>query len=161
MITRPNRPTLESVRHTPIGELLALPAEHLALLQQDAREAVEAAKRMQDWIEGVIARRYADRAAEARRAAGKDTGTIRLQDGEVEIVADLPKKVTWDQPKLAEAVATLRGWGEDPADYVTTELRVPEVRFNAWPPRIRALFEPARTVAAGRPSYSLARKDPA
>jgi hypothetical protein len=161
MITRPNRPTLESVRHTPIGELLALPAEHLALLQQDAREAVEAAKRMQDWIEGVIARRYADRAAEARRAAGKDTGTIRLQDGEVEIVADLPKKVRWDQPKLAEAVATLRGWGEDPADYVTTELRVPEARFSAWPPRIRALFEPARTVAAGRPSYSLELKDPA
>lgn len=161
MITRPNRPTLESVRHTPIGELLVLPAEHLALLQQDAREAVEAAKRTQDWIEGVIARRYADRAAEARRAAGKDTGTIRLQDGEVEIVADLPKKVTWDQPKLAEAVAALRGWGEDPADYVTTELRVPEARFNAWPPRIRALFEPARTVAAGRPSYSLELKDPA
>jgi hypothetical protein len=106
-------------------------------------------------------RRYADRAAEARRAAGKDTGTIRLSDGEVEIVADLPKKVRWDQPKLAEAVATLRVWGEDPSDYVATELRVPEARFNAWPPRIRAMFEPARTVAAGRPSYSLERKDPA
>ncbi len=155
MITRPNRPTLESVRHASIGDLLTLPAEHLALLQQDAREAVEAAKRTQDWIEGVIARRYADRAAEARRAAGKDTGTIRLQDGEVEIVAELPKKVRWDQPKLAQAVATLRGWGEDPSDYVATELRVPEARFTAWPPRIRALFEPARTVAAGRPSYSL------
>jgi hypothetical protein len=161
VIRQSNRPTLESIRHTSVGELLTLPAEHLALLQQHAREAVEAAKRTQDWIEGVIARRYADRAAEARRAAGKDTGTIRLQDGEVEIVAVLPKKVAWDQPKLAEAVATLRGWGEDPADYVTTELRVPEARFTAWPPRIRALFEPARTVAAGRPSYSLERKDPA
>ena len=56
---------------------------------------------------------------------------------------------------MAEALATLRAWGESPADYVTTEVSVPESRFTAWPPRIRALFEPARTVAAGRPSYTL------
>ena len=49
------------------------------------------------------------------------------------------------------AVATVVGWGEDPADYVTTEIRVPESRFTAWPPRIRAVFEPARTVATGNP----------
>ncbi len=62
---------------------------------------------------------------------------------------------------LAVAVATIVAWGEDPADYVTTEIRVPESRFTAWPPRIRAVFEPARTVATGRPSYSLEQKDAA
>ena len=46
-----------------------------------------------------------------------------------------------------------------PADYVTTEIRVPESRFTAWPPRIRSVFEPARTVATGRPSYTLEPKD--
>ena len=44
---------------------------------------------------------------------------------------------------------------------IATELRVPEARFAAWPPRMRALFEPARTVGAGRPTYTLAPKDPA
>jgi hypothetical protein len=152
---RPNRPTLESVRHTAVGELLALPAEHLALLQQDAREAVEAAKRTQDWIEGVIVRRYADRAAEARRAAGKDTGTIRLQDGEVEIVADLPKKVEWDQAQLATLVERIRASGEDPAEYVELGYRVSERAYAAWPERIRSAFEPARTVRTGKPSFRL------
>ncbi len=152
---RPNRPTLESIRHTPIGELLTLPAEHLALLQQDAREAVEAAKRTQDWIEGVIARRYAERAAEARRAAGKDAGTIRLQDGEVEIVAELPKKVEWDQVRLAALVERIRASGEDPAEYVELGYRVSERAYAAWPERIRTAFEPARTVRTGRPSFRL------
>jgi hypothetical protein len=155
VIRQSNRPTLESVRHTPIGELLTLPAEHLALLQQDAREAVDAAKRTHDWVEGVIARRYADRAAEARRAAGKDTGTIRLQDGEVEIVADLPKKVEWDQPQLAELVERIRTSGEDPAEYVELSFRVSERAYAAWPERIRSAFEPARTVRTGRPSFRL------
>jgi hypothetical protein len=152
---RTNRPTLESIRHTPIGELLTLPAEHLALLQQDAREAVEAAKRTQDWIEGVIARRYADRAAEARRAAGKDTGTIRLQDGEVEIVADLPKKAEWDQAQLAALVERIRASGEDPTEYVELGYRVSERAYAAWPERIRTAFEPARTVRTGKPSFRL------
>ena len=41
---RRNRPTLEVIRHMSVGEVLALPAEHLALLQTDAREALEGAK---------------------------------------------------------------------------------------------------------------------
>ena len=61
----------------------------------------------------------------------------------------------WDQPQLAAAIATLRGWGEDPADYVATEIKVPESRFTAWPPTHPALFQPARTVGTGRPSYAL------
>ena len=78
----------------------------------------------------------------------------------LEIIADLPKRTEWAQARLAEAVATLREWGEDPADYVAIEMSVPESRYAAWPPRIRALFEPARTVGSGRPSYTLTQKAP-
>ncbi|MGR3443355.1 hypothetical protein DU478_00595 [Thalassococcus profundi] len=41
--------------------------------------------------------KYGDHAQEARRAEGKDTGTVRLQDGPVTVVAELPKRVDWDQ----------------------------------------------------------------
>jgi len=43
---RSNRPTLDAVRRMPVGEVIALPAEHLALLQADAHEALEAARRL-------------------------------------------------------------------------------------------------------------------
>jgi hypothetical protein len=80
---------------------------------------------------------------------------VRFLDAGFEITADLPKRVEWDQARLAGAVETIRGWGEDPADYVATEVKVPEGRFAAWPPKLQALFRPARTVGTGRPSYSL------
>jgi hypothetical protein len=155
-----NRTTLDQLRGMNAAQVAALPLDHLALLLDDAAALRADAKRVSDLLHDALHARFADAAHAARRAESKDTGRIRLEEDGFEIVADLAKRVEWNQPRLAEAIATLREWGEDPADYVATEFRVPEARFTAWPPRIRALFEPARTVATGRPSYSLQPKDP-
>lgn len=153
-----NRPTLDSLRHLPVGDIIALPAEHLALLQAEAREAVEAAKRMQDWIEAAIALRYEQRAIGARAAAGKDTGTVRFDDGDVEVTAELPKRVDWDQRRLADLAAQIRTGGEDPGEYLEVSFKVPERAYVAWPERIRQAFEPARTVRTGRQTFRLTLK---
>jgi hypothetical protein len=153
-----NRPTLESVRHMPIGEVIKLPADMLALLQADAREAQEAAKRLLDWIDGAIALRYEQRAIAARGAAGKDTGTVRFQDGDVEVTVDLPKRVEWDQEQLAQLAETIRASGEDPAEYLEVSLKVSERAYTAWPERIRSAFAPARTVRTGRQTFKLTVK---
>ena len=155
MAMLPNRPTLDAVCALPVAEILVLPAEHLALLQSDAREALDGAKRTLDWIEGAIARRYEQRAVAARAAAGKDTGTVRFLDGTVEITAELAKRVEWDQRRLAALAEQIRAGGEDPADYVEVSFRVSERAYTAWPERIRGAFEPARTVRTGRPIYRL------
>jgi hypothetical protein len=151
-----NRPTLETLRHMPVSDVIALPAEHLALLQTDAREALDAAKQMQDWIEAAIALRYEQRAVSACAAAGKDTGTVRFQDGAVEIAVDLPKLVDWDQTRLAALSKQIRDGGEDPRRYVEVSFNVSERAYTAWPERIRAAFEPARMVRTGRATYRLA-----
>ena len=153
---RTNRPTLETLRHMPVSDVIALPAEHLALLQTDAREALDAAKRMQDWIEAAIALRYEQRAVGARSAAGKDTGTVRFKDDTVEIVVDLPKKVEWNQARLAALSEQIRAGGEDPGEYLEVSFKVSERAYTAWPERIRLAFEPARTVRTGRATYRLA-----
>ncbi|MCO6415153.1 hypothetical protein JYK14_03050 [Siccirubricoccus sp. KC 17139] len=158
MDARSNRPTLDSVRHLPVGEVIALPAEHLALLQADAREAVEAAKRLQDWIEAAVALRYEQRAIGARAAAGKDTGTVRFQDGAVEVAVELPKRVEWDGRCLAALAEQIRAGGEDPSEYLEVSFKVPERAYVAWPERIRKAFEPARTVRTGRQTFRLTLK---
>lgn len=151
----PNRLTLDAVRRLPAGEVMGLPSEHLALLQADAREALEGAKRTADWVEGAIALRYQQRAVAARAVAGKDTGTVRFLDGSVEVTADLPKKVEWNQPRLATLAEQIRAGGEDPGEYVEVSFRVSEHAYAAWPERIRSAFEPARTVRTGKPAYRL------
>ncbi len=71
------------------------------------------------------------------------------------VIADLPKRPEYDQIQLKLAVETLRRWGENPDDYVTTDIKVSEAKYNAWPPGIRELFEPARTLKTGKATYTL------
>jgi hypothetical protein len=148
-----NRPQLADLTTMPIGEIAALPAPILALLQDEAEDAAKAARQLADWLHGAIALRCADRAAAARRAEGRDTGTVRIDDGEVTVIDDLPKKVDWDQDELATLVAAIRAEDEDPAEYVDTVFRVPERKYAAWPRHIRIAFERGRTVKTGKPSF--------
>ncbi len=86
----------------------------------------------------------------------KDTGTVRFEDNGFIVVADLPKRVKWDQQRLKELVELIRsGWGEDPADYVKVKFEVSERAYDSWPARLKELFTPARTVETGKPSYEL------
>ena len=155
----PNRITLDDISGMEIGAIAALPVEHLAQLTGEAREALERAKRVKDWIDGAIDLKYGARATEARRQAGKDTGTVRLADGDHVVIADLPKKVRWDQGRLAALVAEIRAGGDDPAEYVCTEYTVSERAYGAWPSSISAAFAPARTIEAGKPSYRIEIKE--
>lgn len=156
MVALPNnRPTLQAIRLLPVADLLALPADHLALLQEEAREALDAAKRLQDWIEGIITARYTQRAIGLRVAQGKDTGTVRFEDGAVNVVADLPKRVDWDQAQLAALVERIRAGGEQPGEYVEVSFKVAERNYATWPERIRTAFEAARTVRTGRQTFKL------
>ena len=150
-----NHPTLADLAHMPIGTMTALPAESLALLQDEADEALRIAKATKDWVDGAIARKYADAANATRQAAGKDTGIVRLTDGSVTIIADLPKKTEWDQSRVATVVDRIRADGEDPAEYVEISFKVSERKYGAWPSHIRLAFEAARTVRVGKPTFKL------
>ena len=156
-----NRPTLDSIRMLPIGEVAALPAEHLALLQEDAAAALDASKKAKDWIDGAIALRFADHVQALRREAGKDTGTVRFEQDGVTVVADLPKRVDWDQALIAGVVERIRAAGDDPNQYVDIAIKVPERKYTAWPENIRTAFAPARTVRTGKPSFVLTLKEDA
>jgi hypothetical protein len=152
-----NLPTLDALRAMPIAEITALPAEVLAVLQDEADAALRSTKSLKEWLDGAIALKFGERAREARAALGKDTGTVRFTDGPVTIVADLPKKIEWDQVRLAALVETIRASGDDPSQYVEISFLVSERAFGAWPDAIRRTFEPARTLRTGKPAFRLLR----
>jgi len=154
-MTIPNHITLDDLPTMPVGDIAALPGDQLALLKQDADERLRSAKILCDWLDGAIALKYGDQAHEVRRAEGKDTGTVRLQDGPVTVVAELAKRVDWDQPTLANLVERIRADGADPTEYVDIAFSVPERKYTAWPTDIRQEFEPARTVRTGKLKFRL------
>lgn len=54
---------------------------------------------------------------------------MRVEDEGVVIVADLPKKVTWDQDRLAVMAERIRAAGDDPTEYLEIAYRVSERRL--------------------------------
>lgn len=68
---------------------------------------------------------------------------MRFDEGDFTIVAGLPKRVDWDQDRLAATVQRIRFAGDDPAEYVEISFRVPERNYVAWPDPYQALA-PAR-----------------
>lgn len=148
--------TPDDVITTDLSALSELPVDELFALSAQIDQRAARTKQMQDLIGAALDRRYGDRAKQRRAEASKDTGTVRFADNGFTIVADLPKRVKWDQAKLAEAVETIRSkWGDDPSDYVKTKLDVSETAFTNWPRAVRELFTPARTVETGCPTYRI------
>ena len=83
---------------------------------------------------------------------------MRIEDGDVIVVAELPKRVDWDQRALAAVVERIRAAGDDPSEYIEVTYKVPERKYNAWPESIRASFAPARTVRTGKTTFTLTLK---
>jgi len=129
-----NHITLDALSRLPVGDIVALPASELARLQKDADEALREAKLTVAWLDGALNQKYAERAKAARADADKDFGVARFVDGGVTVVADLPKRVEWDQRDLADLVEHIKADGKDPRDYVEVSLKVAERNYTSWEP---------------------------
>ena len=151
-----NRISPDEALTTPAGELAALGSESLFQLKSDATDLLAAAKAIVEHIDCALDIKYADQARQLRLAANKDTGVVHFDDGRVRITADLPKKVEWDQARLADITRRIAANGDDPAEYVDVSYRISEAKFNAWPEAFKAPFITARTVKTGKPSFRLA-----
>ncbi len=155
MIPEPD--ALDEVGNFVMAELENLPLADLDRLIQRVTNAEDTARHYKQFLQSVLHHRFGERAHQLRQEAGKNTGTVRFDVDGHTVIADLPKKVEYDQRKLKEAVEALRKWGENPEDYVSLEVKVAEAKYTAWPPAVRQLFEPARTLKAGKPTYKLER----
>jgi hypothetical protein len=152
-----NTPSVDDMLNMSTGELAQMPVELLASLQGELDHATKQLRAATARFSAALEVRYATRAAEARRACGKDTGTVRIADGDYTVVADLPKRVDWDQDKLAQIARNIADSGEDPAEFIDTKLTVSERKYRALPEAWRKGFEPARTVKVGALKVSLAK----
>ncbi len=148
--------TPEQVLATPAGTLAQQPAELLFSIKNAAADLLASGKALSDHIDQALDFKWSERARNLRHDAGKDTGVVHFDDGNVRVTADLPKKVDWDQARLAEITRRIADSGDDAKQYVEISYRVSETKFNAWPETLKSAFEAARTVKSGKPSYRLA-----
>ncbi len=148
--------TPNQVLAMPAGDLALQTSESLFQLKNDAADLQALAKAVVDHLDRALDLKYSKQAHALRLAAGKDTGVVHFDDGHVQVTADLPKKVDWDQKKLADLVRRMTANGDNPAEYVEISYRVSETKFNAWPETLKSAFAPARTLKTGKPGFRLA-----
>lgn len=149
--------SLYSLLETPVDQLVEQSSESLLRIKRSADEQFAVAKSAMAHIDLALELKYGRRAHQLRLAMGKDTGVVHFDDGQVQITADLPKRVEWHQTKLADIVRRIAASGDDPVQFVEISYRVSETKFNAWPQSLRSAFVPARTVKTGKAKFALGR----
>lgn len=90
---------------------------------------------------------------EVRFLQAKETGSVNITVDGIKITETVPKRVEWDQDKLAELFAKIMQHGDKPSNYMRMELSVPEKMYEAMEPGIKDLFAEARTVKNGKATY--------
>jgi hypothetical protein len=69
--------------------------------------------------------------------SGRDRGAAHIADGPLHIKFDLPKKVTWDQPRLNDRLQRTVAAGEDVKSYADVKLWGSEARYTNWTPTLK------------------------
>lgn len=136
-----------------------LDLETIGLLLEDAKALSAAATGVSRALQGEVEARLKDQIQAAYLREAKDTGTVHIQAEGVAVEVTRPKKVEWDQDDLKAISERISAAGDDPAEYVETNLVVSEKRYVAWPASIQKQFEPARTVKPGNTSIKIKAAD--
>ena len=138
-----------------VGDLAALPSQHLLEIETHLTDLATWTKKVQSRLHAALDQRYGEQARDSLLDSGRDFGTTHLQDGSLHIKFELPKKVSWDQKQLAAIAQRIVAAGDKLEDYIDLKYSVSESRFTHWPEGLREQFAGARTVAAGKPSFTL------
>lgn len=153
--------TLNDIVTMPIGQVALLSPEQLYHAQKEAEEQWRRAEMLRGWLHTAVMMKYEKIAASLRNQLGKPTGTIHFNDEEYVVTTDIPKRPEWDQKLLKQAIEAITAKGDDPSEYVQVTYKVAEKNYAAWPASIRALFEPARILKTGTPTYKLKTQEAA
>lgn len=118
---------------------------------EQKKQELEVIKREIAILENDIYLATKDAINEAYRAKGSAYGVVHVNG----LTVNIPKKVTWDQSKLADMYAKIKLGNENPGDYIKVSYDVSETKYNAWPEAIRVAFDEARTVQPGKVTIKL------
>jgi hypothetical protein len=142
-----NSVNLADLKEMPTREAASLSVEQISMLLEELAQRKQEVKLLDAALYSVLLEKFAAAADKARREAGKDTGTVRLQYDDHVVIADAPKDV--------ETIEALKAMGEPIEDYVTTVIKVSEAKYKAWPTSLQTMFAPARTVGTGKQTFKI------
>lgn len=138
-----------------VSQLAALSPMQKQEICTNLDAAIDWLKKARTKFDAALDQCYGERARAALRESGRDFGTAHISDGPLRIKFELPKKTTWNQDMAREISARIAASGDKVEHYFDIKFSVPESRYTNWPPALQQQFAAARTVDAGKPSFTL------
>lgn len=123
----------------------------------EAAELKAAATRLEHEAKTILSEAFMAQASDLLKDKPEPYGSVSIDDGNFKISFDFEKKVKWDESKLRDIGADITAnWeGDDPNNYIDVKMSVSETKYKAWPPMLKKVFDPARTVSNGTTKVTL------
>jgi hypothetical protein len=156
--------TPDQVLAIPATELAQRTSDSLFQLKNSTAELLAAAKTIAEHVDRALNLKYAERAHQVRLAAGKDTGTVHFDDGQVRIMLGPLQKRTRLASKMASGKSRRQpypGAGTTSRDAGRPAQSIPATRqcadgARAGRARTLAARPPARVRSANNCEFSRA-----
>jgi uncharacterized protein (UPF0305 family) len=140
-----NLSVLETLSAKEISELATY---DLMDLSDQITKLCSHAKELKEKLDDALNLRFSESVQNNLQSENKNTGTTRFFDGAFQIVAEVPKKVTWDNEKMEELIKRI------PEDrrkaFVKVVYSIEERKYAMLPHDYQELFREARTITPGK-----------
>jgi hypothetical protein len=134
-------------------EISQLEVHDLMDLNDQVAKLCSHAKELKEKLEGGLNLKFSEAVKNNLHSENKDTGTTRFFDGAFQIVAEVPKKVTWDPEKMEELVKRVP---EDARkSFVKISYVIEERKYSSLPHEYQELFREARTITPGKTKFQI------
>lgn len=115
------------------------------------------AKKDKKLVESEIKQQYNENVSALLKNKKEPYGKVSIEDDGFTVSFSTPKKITWDQEKLAELYKRISEH-EDPSQYISVEYKVSETAYKNWPDDIKRAFSEARTEGEGAVKIEIEQK---
>lgn len=138
-------------------EVSLLETKNLMQLNQQLTELSGKVKTMKEKLDDGMNLRFAEVVKNNLRSESKDTGTTRFFDGAFQIIAEVPKKVTWDTEKMERILKQVPE--EKRKSIIKTSYSIDERKYAEMSYEYQQLFKDARTVTPGKTKFQITSGD--
>jgi DNA-directed RNA polymerase specialized sigma24 family protein len=134
-------------------EISSLEIYDLMDLSDQVAKLTSHAKELKEKLDDGLNLKFSEAVKNSLRSENKDAGTIRFFNGAFQIIAEVPKRVTWDQEKMEELIKRVPD--ERRKTIVKITYAIEERKYAELPHEYQELFREARTITPGKTKFQI------
>lgn len=144
---------IREVERLSVKELSELPVYDLSDLNEQVLKLIVHTKEIKEKFEDALNLRFSETVRNNLRCENRDTGTTKFIENGFQIIAEVPKKVTWDSEKIDVIIKNISEVKRK--NIIKTTHVIDERKYQQLTPEDQRIFADARTVTPGKTKFKI------